>query len=243
MTNTSFTPPATTNVEQWISIVDKTITGLGFVAVSFGFADSAAVGSLVAALIGLVGAAGIAYGAIRSFTKNTHFATIEKAKVSIAAAPAEAGPVIQALRLQGATVSTSGTDLGTPVPVGKALYDLGLIVLLVVVAIAGAGAAFGPKLAAKLPITRESILQGERVYALVLVGVKNYEKACKDRAIPATCDSTVTIIKADVIQTNTIYQVVKGYEDMPPADVGHAFLAAIAVLKVALPAAYHPQGA
>lgn len=184
---------------------------------SMGFAlDSAAIEVFAGFLAAIV-------MAVWSFFTHTKTATVERAKDMVA--------------------TTENATLIKVPDAGPKLYDFGIILIIGLIALAVGGAALAPRLAAKLPITRESILQGERTYALVLVGVKNYEGACKARAIPASCDAIVVVMKADVVQTNTIYQVVKGYEDMPPDDIGHAFLAAVAVVKAALPLAYIPQGA
>lgn len=125
---------------------------------------------------------------------------------------------------------------------GPKVFELGTIIIIGALIVAAIGAALGPKLAAKIPITRENILQTERVYAIVLVGVKNYKAACVARVIAPSCDAIVLVIKDDVAKTDAVYMVVKSYEDMPPADVGNAFLAAVAVLRTVVPAQYIPQG-
>lgn len=124
------------------------------------------------------------------------------------------------------------------------LHDFGasiIIIALIVAALGGGFLLYRQGASFNIPLTREGIIQVERSYALLLVGVKSYKDACTQKLIEQTCLGIVTQLKADVLISDAAYKAVVPYEDMPPQDLLKAFVASVNVVKALVPVGYIPR--
>lgn len=92
-------------------------------------------------------------------------------------------------------------------------------------------------------ITPTAIYTAESGYAVALAGADAYRHLCvgdpasgTPAILPVSCKGVLVVIQADVKITDAAYQKVKGYEANPPVGAAADFIAALTVLKAAIPA-------
>lgn len=75
-------PAGVDTTAAFVSLADKAVSAFGLLAVAFGVGDQATIGPIVSGLIGGIGAIGILWGIVRSFTTHSHAAQIAKGQQS-----------------------------------------------------------------------------------------------------------------------------------------------------------------